>query len=516
MSDNLAPRFHALFAGCERGHGTYTNINQTREDGKRTGTAVTIREPATTELWAQHLAGKTGLGIIPIRDDSTVVFGAIDVDAYTDFNPASVAADVARLALPLIVCRSKSGGAHLYCFTCAPVPAAQMQTKLREVAAHLGFGGSEIFPKQSAILREQNDLGSWINCPYFGGDATTRYAVKPNGDAESAEGFLDRADGLKVGPEFFIKALDAGKCPAEFKDGPPCLATLVQIGFPEGSRNNGAYDLAVFVKRRFPDDWEKRLHEFNEQFMKPPLSYVEVQAVIQSFRKGKEYKYKCSDSPIAQHCNPGQCRTRRYGVGGGLMPEFGALTKQEGDIVLWFWTVNGQRIRLHTEELFRFNKFRERCAEVLTMVVPGMKQNDWDGIVSRAMESADVIPAMEDATRTGELMEHVERYCSGPRTFSLDEVLNGSHQPFDSEDDGRTYFKLSGLMRYLKRQQFRDLERGEIGRALVQHGGQHHFRNLPGEPGKGRKGRNYWSVPTPAEQVARDLPPSLTEDRQGF
>src|SRR5450759_5260449 len=116
------------------------------------------------------------------------------------------------------------------------------------------------------------------------------------------------------------------------------------------------------------------------------------------------------------------------------MPGFGPLSKQEGDTVLWFWTVSGKRIRLHTEELFRFNKFRERCGEVLTVVVPFMKQGDWDGVISRAMESAEIIPCPEDATKTGELWELVERYCVSLRTFSLTEVLNGSNHPFDAED----------------------------------------------------------------------------------
>jgi hypothetical protein len=509
----LAPRFRALFSGLERAHGTYSNIDTTREDGKRTGKAVTKREPVTDELWAGHLAGKNGIGIIPIRDDGTVVFGAVDIDVYADLDPASVAATIARHKLPLVPCRSKSGGAHIYCFTRVPVPASQMQAKLREVAALLGHGSAEVFPKQCVLLAESGDLGSWINMPYFDGVNTTRYAVKADGDPFSPEAFLDHAEACRVEPAFFTKSLDAA--PPELKDGPPCLATLVQIGFPEGSRNNGAYDLAVFVKRRYPDEWEKRLHEFNERFMQPPLSSSEVQQVIQSFKRGKDYRYKCSESPIAQHCNPGLCRTRKYGVGGGLMPEFGPLTKQEGDTVVWFWTVNGKRIRLHTEELFRFNKFRERCGEVLTVLVPAMKQNDWDGVIGRAMENAEVIPCPEDATKAGELWELVERYCLGVHTWSLDEVLNGSSQPFDAED-GRTYFRLSGLTQSLKRQQFRDMERGEVSRVLIQHGGKHHFTNPRGEPGAKRKGCNYWSVPTPAGGTTTDLPPGLTEDRPAF
>jgi hypothetical protein len=57
LSGSLAPRFHALFGGLERAHGAYNNISldHGRGDGKRKGTAVTVREPVTDELWQQHL-----------------------------------------------------------------------------------------------------------------------------------------------------------------------------------------------------------------------------------------------------------------------------------------------------------------------------------------------------------------------------------------------------------------------------------------------------------------------------
>ena len=200
MSDSLAPRFHMLFAGLERAHGVCIPIDGTREDGKREATSFTKREPVTEDLWVKHLAGEQGLGIIVIREDSTVTFGAIDVDVYADLNHGGIAAEAARLELPIVPCRSKSGGVHLYMFS-TPVPAPLMQAKLREVATLLGFGKVEIFPKQE----KSGDLGSWINMPYFNGDATTRYAIKANGDPMAMAEFLSHAENLRVGPESFQK-----------------------------------------------------------------------------------------------------------------------------------------------------------------------------------------------------------------------------------------------------------------------------------------------------------------------
>jgi hypothetical protein len=512
MSNELASRFHKLFAGLERAYGTYNNISQEREDGKLKGDAVTVRQPVTDALWQAHLEGKNGVGIIPIRDDNTVVFGAIDIDRY-DLDTARVAALVARLEIPLVPCRSKSGGIHAYLFCKQPVPATKMVAKLREISAMLGYGMSEVFPKQ--IKLAENGLGSWINAPYADADHTTRYALRPNGDAMDAEAFLEYAEQRKVDQGFFDKPLLATKVPKDFKDAPPCLATLVQVGFPQGARNTGLYNMAVFARRSCPDAWEKLLYDFNERFMQPPLSSGEVQQTIQSFRAGKDYWYRCSDVPIAPHCNAVLCRTRKYGVGGGkgVVPDFGPLAQQPGDEVLWYWSVNGRQIRLTTDQLFRFNKFRERCAEELRMVVPSMTQAHWDDVIARAMENCELIQVAEDATRAFALWELVEEFCSGPGTFSMAEVLAGSRQPYAAQD-GRTYFSLSALMQFLQRRQFKEMKRGDVPRVLKQHGGMAHRDNV-GQKDE-RSTRHYWSIPTPPKPAPLDLPPEDGEDRPAF
>ena len=153
----LAPRFRTLFAGLERAHGEYRNItvDERRADGKCKGQAITKPEPVTDALWASHLEGTTGIGIIPIRDDNTSVFGAIDIDVYADLDPGQVAATVHRLRFPLVPCRSKSGGLHLYLFASAPVSSAMMQARLKQMAAALGHTNAEIFPKQANIGSER-------------------------------------------------------------------------------------------------------------------------------------------------------------------------------------------------------------------------------------------------------------------------------------------------------------------------------------------------------------------------
>ncbi len=59
------------------------------------------------------------------------------------------------------VCRSKSGGAHLFLFTKQSVPAVTMRNKLYEIAAYLGYAEWEIFPKKTEIKASRGKNGNF-------------------------------------------------------------------------------------------------------------------------------------------------------------------------------------------------------------------------------------------------------------------------------------------------------------------------------------------------------------------
>ena len=87
--------------------------------------------------------------------------GCIDIDEY-DLDHLSLIKSIRDLKLPVIVCRSKSGGAHVFLFTKENIPASLMQSKLKQMALVLGYEGSEIFPKQTEILVERGDTGNFF------------------------------------------------------------------------------------------------------------------------------------------------------------------------------------------------------------------------------------------------------------------------------------------------------------------------------------------------------------------
>ena len=109
-------KFKSIFSGLEIAYGQY-QPGERGENGKQKGKAFICRRDVTDDLWINHLKGKgPALGIIPITQNNDCRWGCIDIDEY-NFNHLGLIQSIRKLNLPLIVCRSKSGGAHVFLFT---------------------------------------------------------------------------------------------------------------------------------------------------------------------------------------------------------------------------------------------------------------------------------------------------------------------------------------------------------------------------------------------------------------
>ena len=155
-------KFKNIFSGLTIAYGQY-QPGERGENGKQQGKAFIVRGTVTEELWENHLTGKgPALGIIPITENNDCRWGCIDIDEY-NLDHVGLIKSIRNLKLPLIVCRSKSGGAHVFLFTKENIPASLMQSKLKSFAILLGYEGSEIFPKQTEILVDRGDTGNFLN-----------------------------------------------------------------------------------------------------------------------------------------------------------------------------------------------------------------------------------------------------------------------------------------------------------------------------------------------------------------
>ena len=158
----MIERFKNIFNGLQRAHGC-TYIEKKNTDGtKIKGKSFVKREPVTDLLWQNHLKGiEPSLGIIPINEKNKCSWGCIDIDSYAGFDHKKLINKIKLLKLPLITMRSKSGGAHVFLFTTIAVDAKVLRNKLLSISAVLGFGSSEVFPKQIE-LKSEEDTGNFL------------------------------------------------------------------------------------------------------------------------------------------------------------------------------------------------------------------------------------------------------------------------------------------------------------------------------------------------------------------
>ena len=88
----------------------------------------------------------------------------------------------------MVVCRSKSGGAHCFLFVTEWVTATDAET-LQKISTSLGYGNSEIFPKQVKLHLDRGDIGNFLNLPYYNAEDGLRYAIQDDGTSATLEEF---------------------------------------------------------------------------------------------------------------------------------------------------------------------------------------------------------------------------------------------------------------------------------------------------------------------------------------
>lgn len=498
---NPAQRMAALFAGHPGYHGTHGEPEQKpgslKWEIKRT--ARTLRGPATEDYWRQHLAGTRPLGVVPIRDDSTCVWGSIDVDQY-EVDILQIVSKVEANDLPLVPCRSKSGGLHLFMFLAEPAPAATLQHVLRDMAASLGLAECEIFPKQTQVLTERGDQGNWMVMPYFGGtfDGKLREQVglRKTGAELTLEQFLSAAEKARVPPASLIELSQKrvrkpreAKVREPFSDGPPCLQHLARDGVPESmGRNNALFMMGLYYKRVNPSGWTADVEEANRLYMRPPLTADEVALTLRSLEK-KDYEYTCKNQPMVSHCDSVLCRGRQYGVGRGQRyPVITSITKlniQPNPI--WFLEVDGHRIELSNDDLHDYRRFSKLCLARFHVVYLPMKQADWLTMLGAVMEAVVVDAAPPDVNDDEAFRELLEEFLTNrQKGQNKRDLIQG--RPWQDEESDKHYFRLRDLQKHLQREGVRDIQRGDLTSKIKRLGGDSHFFNIEDQ------GVNVWWV----------------------
>lgn len=461
----VAQRLWDLFKANQRSVGQYSP-----DDGK----VHTLYRAPTVGDWEAHLNAKVGVGCVPIQDDATVWWAAIDIDNHGDDKDIPIAAlDVKAREhkLPVVLCRSKSGGVHAYLFLKRPEPAPRVRALMARWAEVLGFKGAEIFPKQGSLHKQASgnlSLGNWINMPYFGGTDTGRYAFH-SGKKLTVEQFLDTAESSKADDSSLMAPLLA-----DHPDAPPCIQHLLTNGAGQGTRNEAMFNITVYLRRRDPESFRSAAAELNQLIFDKPLPKVECQRTILSGGR-PDYSYRCGEEPIVSACDRDACLQRKYGITDKDLqtqtvvqdlPEFSNLTKFITDPVRWEMTVGGKRVaNISTPQLLDWKFMRELIAEKLLRIVPMIKAQEWERILQPLMETVRIVDTPDDASVSGIIRMRLREFSAKCDLSSRGEdpaermaLLRG--QPVVVKVDGArcVTFRAQDFVNYLKRTKSEELK----------------------------------------------------------
>lgn len=444
--------------------------------------------PVDSDVMDAHLEGAMGCGGVPVTDDGNCLWAAIDMDNHgtdEDLPIHEIDAKIHELQLPLIPCRSKSGGIHAYLFLKEPTPAAKIRNLMANWAVKLGYGGSEVFPKQNKLISRDGKMsfGNWINLPYFGGGKTVRYAVV-DGERLSLQKFIKYAEEMRVGKPKLRSLIIADN-----PDAPPCIQALLSQGAPKGQRNEAMYNLVVYYRKYDPATMAANAENAGQSIFSEPLPKNELKRTLGSASR-PECSYRCGEDVIKRHCDRNECVKRKHGIteteAGNqetheALPAFSELAKYSTEPVRWELMVGDVRIfNISTPDLLDWRAIRQLIADRLTRVVPMIKSSEWERILSPLMQTARIIEAPDDAGVNGLIRDRLREFCVKAdltgRGEDLEErksLLRG--MPIVQKMDGErcVVFRGQDFVNYLKRTKSEELKGVNLWFAVQELGVMH-------------------------------------------
>lgn len=479
VSESSVQGFCYIFKGNARSRGVWnktTNKVRTEHDGHN------------INHFKDHLNGVEGTGAVPIMDDENCVFAVLDLDNHkrkVDLDILEINRIIAAHKLPLIPCRSKSGGVHCYMFFSEPVPAIRIRMaigvwqKLFEMPVSDGI---DLFPKQDHLEKTEDGgraYGNWINLPYFDATDTNRYAV-------------DKA-GLKLGLDEFIAYVLASRITAEkledilahdHVEAPPCVQRMIQGGVDLGSRNMALYNITVYMKKAFPESYAPMVLDLNQKIFARAIPIEEAKRTIKSAGR-RDYRYKCQDEPCKSLCDSKVCVKRLYGItpedrdemnNAMDLPEFTGLIKYDTDPPRWSFKMGEKLLEgVNTEELFSFTMLRKAVASKLCVHIPNMSANRWDKILAEMFTTVTTVEVPKETSANGQAVTRLVEYLEKAVSRIMDGYdIEREHEklsrgmPCVLIENGEQYgaFRMSDFVKHLKSTRSEDLKGANLYYAL--------------------------------------------------
>lgn len=468
----------SLFRGSENAHGVFVEAaNNDPLKPKVKGKAATVPQGPTIKQWEEHFNGRVGLGIVPINADNMCYWGCLDIDGELDSNRQQVhhwdclehdgkvnhkmlQQEIQRHNLPLVCCYSKSKSSHCFLFVEEAIPAQAMRSLLEEMSSKLGVGGCEIFPKQDKLEKEKGGLGNWLNMPYFG---ETRHGVLLKDDTlieQDIDDFLSYAFSKRLSKETLdgiIGNLRTGIDELEevLAGAPPCLQHLLQQGIPTGSRNSILFNVAVYCRKRFGEDFRAEFGKLHDKFCDEPLGFKELETICVSAEK-TEYQYQCKDPMLKKYCNANVCMDRDCGIDfSSEIKTLKSATRILSDPVIYAVEVEmgaglPHMVYAETDQLFNQDLFRKECALQLHKTFVPIAKKAWESICVRLINTAVNQEPPYEMSEDGQMFKLLQSYLVN-RAQTKRNQLTEEEGVFHDVQNHMIYFRLEGFKAYLTR-----------------------------------------------------------------
>ncbi len=470
--------FKDIFTGNVHNYGQH-KYEPTAKGQKERGKSWSVpNKLLKIAQYQSHLDGDTGLGVVFVNEEGNCKFAVIDVDVYDqNFDPYLEA--IERHNFPLVPFYSKSGGLHIYIFFEKPVKVKDAIKRASQMARILGITlfskqhkkeALEIFPKQ--LRTSENNMGSWINLPYFNAE-NTRQGLIRNGKMLELDEALTYIVKNKLTT---IEKIDSMITDLPYNDAPPCLQTLALLNMlgENSGRNNYLFSFGVYLKKKDENYFEQSVIEINNS-MPFPIEVRRIEETLLSSLRKKDYTYKCTASPCIDFCDKKVCAKRKYGIGqdGGYFTNllFGTFTQFKTHSPYYEWEVKGQdatifkKLRFKNEdEIIKQDVFLKLCFRELHFLPFKMKQVEWFKLVNQALLEVRII-SIDKEDDTSPLVRFNNLFFDFLTARALADTQNEIvlKKVFFNEETRKYVFRTRDLLEYLYDiKNFRSFATGEI------------------------------------------------------
>lgn len=460
-----AERLYELFRGAEERHGTYDQarlrlVGSKMEMKDAAGNGPRdVKGPPTPELWEQHLAGNRPLGCAPLREDGMCHVGVIDIDVYGgNLDHSALVDKIRRGGLPLVLTRSKSGGAHVWLFASEWVPQATMNAALVSMAGRLGHADAETYPPATG-------LGNWINMPAWAG--SERCGVKAGGLDMTVAELIAAAEASRQSLKA-VAALAASRETSASKDATSVTASARVLR----KLTERAAEIAVMIDGR-----KRALHDTAFLFGKYVLKgRIEADTVVSRLvAAGVEagLEYHAAESHVR---NGLEARLRKRGADDYDDQDDSRYAEIEKIVIITghdepMWRVavaDYGEITLPSKEVWKNDLFNLRCAERLRVGFKRLSVNEWADRLNEALRVAEFEAAPKDETVEYTFLTALQEFCFDRHVANnLDELALG--KPFRDDDDDKIWFRFKDLYKQLCEHPgspFRGYSRNRLGGML--------------------------------------------------